>query len=206
MNANSVFYGQPITREDYLSARLIAEPLCLFDCDMYVDGSAAVIVTSAERARNLRQQPAYISGFGQTLGFAHAPIIPLEGAMESERYLAKNLWESSGYGPQDVDQANVYDGFSPFVYWWLESLGFCKEGEAYQFVQDGRIEIGGALPLNTAGGNLGVGRMHGMGHISDAVYQLQGRAGPRQVQDCTITCAVVGMPYLAGGLVFSKEP
>ena len=206
MNPNSVFFGQPISREDYLTCRMVADPMSILDCDMYVDGAAAVVVTTAERAKDLRQPPAYIAGFAQSMGYTHSPVTELEGIMESEQLLAKNLWEASGFQPKDIDQPNVYDGFSPFVYFWLENLGFCKEGEAFEFIQNGRIELGGACPLNTAGGNLGVGRMHGMPHVSEAVQQIQGRCGPRQVKNAEVTLAVVGAPNMAGGLVFCKNP
>ncbi len=206
MNPHSVFYGEPISKEDYMDARMIADPMSILDCDMYVDGCAAVVVTTADRARDLRQKPAYIAGFAQSMRYSSSPIVELDAVRVSERRLAKNLWEPSGYQPQDIDQANVYDGFSPFVYFWLENLGFCGEGEAFEFIQNGRIELGGELPLNTAGGNLGVGRMHGMPHVSEAVQQIQGRCGPRQVKDAEVTIAVVGAPDMAGGLVFCKNP
>ena len=206
MNPDAVFYNQPITREDYLNTRMVAEPMSLLDCDMYVDGCGAMVVTTADRARHLRWPPAYIAGFAQSMNYHNSPLMLLEHAMESERLLGKTLWENSGFTAKDVDQPNVYEGFSPFIYWWLESLGFCNEGEAFEYIQEGRIEFDGECPLNTAGGNLGMGRLHGTPHLIEAVLQLWGRCGPRQVKDPKVTLAVVGAPTMAGGLVFTNEP
>jgi acetyl-CoA acetyltransferase len=211
LNPAAVFRDQPITREDYLNARMIASPLSLLDCDMYVDGAAAVVVTTAERARDLRQVPAYVAGYAQNMGYEHSPVMKLEGGYESGRRFAKTIWGNSGLRPEDVDHANIYDGYSYFIYVWLEYLGFCKEGEAFEFIQNGRIEPGGDFPVNTSGGNLGMGRLHGTPHLIEAVRQIQGLCGPRQAKDPKVTLAVVGTPFpmpgaSAGGLVFTREP
>jgi acetyl-CoA acetyltransferase len=211
LNPEAIFRDQPISREDYLNSRMIAEPLSLLDCDMYVDGCGAVVVTTAERARDLRLPPAYVAGYAQNMGYDHAPVMKLESGYENGRRFAKTLWESSGLRPEDVDHANVYDGYSYFIYVWLEYLGFCKEGEAFAFIQDGRIELGGPFPLNTSSGNLGMGRLHGTPHLIEAVRQIMGCCGPRQVKDPAVTLAVVGTPFpmpgaSAGGLVFTREP
>lgn len=178
INPDAVFFGKPITRQDYLDARMIADPLSLLDCDRPVDGCGALVVTTAERAKDLRQRPAYIVG-GATGGFkySHSPILELESCMESAGIVAKALWKNTGLGPEGMDFANVYDSFSFFVYVWLEAYGLCKAGEAHQFIQNGRIERNGEFPLNPSGGAIGMGRLHGMPQLLEAVLQLQGRAG-----------------------------
>ena len=113
----------------------------------------------------------------------------------------------AGLGPADVDVVNVYDGFSIFVPLWLETLGFCKEGEAFDFMTDDVIAIDGKLPLNTSGGNLGSGRMHGVPHFMDTVLQVMGRSGPRQVNNVEIALVTAGgQPGGTGGAIFSAEP
>ena len=120
--------------------------------------------------------------------------------------LAQKLWSSSGLGPQDMDAAELYDGFSPSTLYWLEAAGFCQRGEAYAFIQDGRIALEGELPVNTFGGSLSEGRLHGMGHIAEAVFQVTGRAEQRQIPGAAAVCAIDGSPMLRGsGLVLTKE-
>jgi acetyl-CoA acetyltransferase len=103
--------------------------------------------------------------------------------------------------------AQLYDGFSPSTYYWLEAAGFCGRGEAHSFIQDGRIELTGELPVNTFGGSLSEGRLHGMGHLAEAALQVTGRAGPRQVAGCEAACAIDGSPLLRGsGIVFTSSP
>jgi acetyl-CoA acetyltransferase len=117
------------------------------------------------------------------------------------------MWRASGLTPGDVDVVQLYDGYSLFSYFWLEALGLYPEGQAFEFVQDGRIEIGGELPVNTFGGQLNEGRMHGIGHIAEAVRQAAGRAGARQVRDAQVSVATVG-PLTEGSvsMVFTREP
>jgi acetyl-CoA acetyltransferase len=118
--------------------------------------------------------------------------------------LATKLWSTSGLAPTDVQAAMVYDGFSPFILWWLESLGFCDRGEAWQFVQGDVTHIGGQLPVNTNGGSLGEGRLHGMAHLSEAVYQVTGRAQERQINDVQHVVVTIGpMTMMSGGFVIS---
>jgi acetyl-CoA acetyltransferase len=197
-NPDSVFYGKPLTKDDYMSCRMIAEPLSLLDCDMPVDGCGAVVVTGADRAKHLKQLAAYITGYASNgAEFATSPVITLDSQEQSAGLLGKTLWESCGMRPTDVDMASLYDGFSSLTYIWLEGLGFCKRGEAFEFIQDGRISIDGQLPLNTSGGSLGMGRLHGTPQVIEAVRQLQGRCGPRQVKSAKIVLAQTG-PHSRG--------
>ncbi len=208
LNPNAYFYTTPMTREDYFAARWIAEPLCLFDCDIPVEGCVALVLTTAERAVDLRHPPAYIAGYGQNTSRRRALFhYSLDNYMESGHSLASKLWSSSGLGPQDMSAAELYDGFSPSTLYWLEAAGFCGQGEAYRFIQDGRIALEGELPVNTFGGSLSEGRLHGMGHIAESVMQVTDRAEKRQVPNASAVCAIDGSPMLRGsGLVITREP
>ena len=206
-NESAFFHGTPMSVDDYLAARMISEPICLFDCDIPVEGCAALVLTTAERARDLPRPPAYVAAWGQ-----HTAARPtyvnymLDDYMACGASTAGKLWWRSGLGPGDVDTAQLYDGFSPSTYYWLEAAGFCPEGEAHRFVQDGRVALDGELPVNTFGGSLSEGRLHGMGHIAEAARQASGRAGPRQVEGAEVSIALDGSPLLrGGGLLFTRE-
>jgi acetyl-CoA acetyltransferase len=176
LNPFAYWHGKPLAEEDYLNARLIYEPLCLLDCDLPVTMAGALIVTTAERARDLQHKPAYISGFAGT-----APG-------------RETVFEVSGVDRGDVDVAQIYDGFSPFVWYWLEQLGICETGEAHTWCQNGRIKLGGELPINTAGGNLGEGHFQGFGHLREGAVQIMGRGGDRQVPDAKHCLLGIGQP------------
>lgn len=175
LNPIAFWRGKPITIEDYLNARWIYEPMCLFDCDIPVTAAGALVITTAERARDLPHRPAYISGVATSTQPQDA------------------LFEAAGVSREAVDMAQIYDGFSHFVWYWLEQMGFCPTGEAHSFTQGGRISRGGALPLNTFGGSLGEGRLHGFGHVREAALQIMGRAGERQVSGAEHCAVAVGV-------------
>jgi acetyl-CoA acetyltransferase len=207
-NPHAYFHGTPLTREDYFASRMVAYPFCLFDCDIPVQGAVAIVLTTAERARDLKPQPAYLAGYGQRLHFEVAGRIgSLSSYMEGGSSSAKLTWERSGFSPKDVDVAQIYDGFSASVIYGLESYGFCKEGEALDFIQDGRIELDGDLPLNTFGGSLGTGRIHGLWHIIEGALQASGRAGSRQVKDVNVSFVGASAPIVTGTtFIFVREP
>jgi acetyl-CoA acetyltransferase len=207
-NPHAYFYNVPLTREDYLNARMIAYPFCLFDCDIPVQGAVALVLTTAERARDLKPRPAYIAGYGQRLVFEVAGRIgSLSDYMAAGRSSARLAWERSGFSPKDVDVAQIYDGFSASVLYGLESYGFCQEGEALDFIQDGRIELDGELPLNTFGGSLSAGRLHGLAHIVEGALQAAGRAGERQVKDVKVSFVGASAPIVQGTtFIFVDEP
>ncbi|HKV55321.1 MAG TPA: hypothetical protein VJN94_11855 [Candidatus Binataceae bacterium] len=207
-NSRAFFYREPMSREDYFNSRWIAEPMCLYDCDVPVDGCVALIVTSSERARDLKNPPAYIAGYGQNTAPRRTLLhYALDDYMECGGSLARKLWASAGLGPGDMDAAQLYDGFNPSTLYWIEAAGFCKAGEGSAFVQDGRIALEGELPINTFGGSLSEGRMHGMGHIAEAVRQVSDRAGERQLPRAEAICAIDGSPMLRGsGLVVTRSP
>jgi acetyl-CoA acetyltransferase len=208
LNPRAFFFKDPMSNDDYLGARWIAEPLCLYDCDVPVDGCVAIIVTSAERARDLKNPPAFIAGYGQNTAPRRALLhYALDDYMECGGSLARKLWSSAGVGPGEMDAAQLYDGFNPSTLYWLEAAGFCARGEGGSFVQNGRIALEGELPVNTFGGSLSEGRMHGMGHIAEAVRQVTGRAEQRQIKGAEVACAIDGSPMLRGsGIVVTKSP
>ncbi len=202
------YFKAPLTREDYLDSRMIAYPFCLYDCDIPVQGAVAIVLTTADRARDLQPRPAYLAGYGQRLHFEVAGRIgSLSSYMEGGHSSAQLTWERSGFTPKDVDVAQIYDGFSASVIYGLESYGFCKEGEALDFIQDGRMELDGELPLNTFGGSLSTGRIHGLWHIIEGVLQASGRAGERQVKNVNVSFVGASAPIVQGTtFIFVKEP
>ena len=208
-NPNAVFYSERLAIADYMGARMIADPLCLYDCDMPVDGAGAIVLTRAERAKDLRRQPAFVSALGSA-GW-NRDVLPPEEYEDNPGNLGRILWASAGLTPKDIDGAMLYDGFSPSIFWWLEGLGFCGRGEAFDWIQHGRIELGGDLPVNTFGGSIGEGRLHGIGHWIEATKQIQGRAddrpgdGARQIANARNILVATGMTGHNAGGILSKE-
>jgi acetyl-CoA acetyltransferase len=208
LNPEGIFYERPVSAEEYLTDRMVADPLSVLDCDMPVDGCGAVVLTRLDRAAHLSQPPVCVVGYGVVgVDPVMAPWYTLEGYQRSAAQLAVSLWASCGLAAGDVDQAHLYDGFSFFTYLLLEAFGFCKPGEAFEFIQNGRIGVGGQLPLNTSGGSLGMGRLHGPPQVIEAVRQLQGRCGERQCQNVEIVLATSGIPMFGGGaIILAREP
>jgi acetyl-CoA acetyltransferase len=159
-------YRSPMSVEDYLGARMISDPACIYDCDVPVDGSVAVVVSRA----------------GSAAAGSRAVRVAALGSASGPQEAARMMWSRTGLKPRDVDVAQLYDGFSVLVLQWLEALGFCGRHEGAAFVEGGmRIGPGGDLPLNTNGGQLSAGRLHGYGGLLEACVQLRGEAGPRQL-------------------------
>lgn len=184
----------PMTTEDYLNSRWIVEPLRLFDCCQNSDGGACIIVTSAERARDMKKAPVYISGMqGVHAGPQfHNLTLPGLGVAQQDVYEYKPkkedlyAYQMAGISHKDVDALITYDAFSPLVLFGLERFGFCGPGEAIDFIKDGRIELGGELPINTSGGLLSEGHVVGWNLFIEAVNQLRHDCGERQVKDAQI--------------------
>lgn len=175
----------PLTMEAYHASRFIVAPLRLYDCCLISDGAAAFIVTTAERARDLRHRPVRIMGAAQ----AHSPETignPDWWYMPHQRLAIEQVYAQAGVGPADIDFGQIYDNFTISVIVWLEQAGFCNRGEGGPFVEGGRIQLGGELPVNTAGGNLSESYMQGWLHLVEAVRQLRGECGERQVPDAKI--------------------
>jgi acetyl-CoA acetyltransferase len=179
-NPAAHFYGKPITLEDHQNSRWIVEPLHLLDCCQETDGGQAILVTTLDRARDLQQPPAVISAAAQGMADDQQQMRSyfresLVGLPEMAT-CARQLWDTSGLGPDDIQTAVIYDHFTPFVLPQLEEFGFCGRGEARDFMADGNIELGGRLPINTHGGQLGEAYLHGMNGIAEAVRQVRGTA------------------------------
>lgn len=192
LNPNAFWRGKTISAEDYINPRMIADPVSILDCDIPIDGACAIILTSADRARDLRQPPALLSGFAAgTYDGANGTPMNWDDMATGAAQVARRLWEATGLGPADVDTAQLYDGFSILVPLWLEGMGLCGKGEALALLREGHGAIDGKLPINTGGGALGEGRLHGMTQIAEAVMQVTGRAGERQVPGANRSLATI---------------
>jgi len=188
----------PLTMDDYLASRWIVEPLRLYDCCLETDAAVALVVTTTERARELARPPVLISaaayGSGHTLYSNHRGDIATSAAAD----LAPRLYAMAGIGPAEVDVAEIYDAFTPLVLTQLQDYGLCPRGEAAAFVADGQTAPGGRLPVNTHGGHLSEGYVHGLNHVAEAVSQLRGDAGARQVPDAEVALSTAQPGYVAG--------
>jgi len=207
-NPAAFFYGKPITLADHQASRWIVEPLHLLDCCQETDGGQALLVTSVERARDLGAIPAVISAAAQ--GMADEQQMMRSYSRESLVGLpemgtcARQIWETSGLGPDDIQTAVIYDHFTPFVLPQLEEFGFCKRGEAKDFIAGGAIELGGRLPINTHGGQLGEAYLHGMNGIAEAVRQVRG-SSVNQVDGVNNVLVTGGTGVPTSALLLSKD-
>jgi len=201
-NPRAWFYEKPISLEDHQNSRWVVEPLRLLDCCQESDGAVALIVTTPERARDLDKRPAIIRGAAQAMAddqhmmtsYYRDSIVGLP----EMGLVARQLWEGSGLSPRDIQTAVIYDHFTPFVLTQLEEFGFCKPGEAKDFIRDGAIELGGRLPLNTHGGQLGEAYIHGMNGIAEAVRQIRGTSiNPVPEVENVLVTAGTGVPTSA---------
>lgn len=181
---------QPISIEDHQSSRWVVEPLRLLDCCLISDGGVCIIVTTAERAKDLKKPPVLIRGMGQAYTAENLEREDWWYVQHQKQALAR-AYASAGLGPKDIQVAQLYDNFTISVLLWLEHGGFCRAGESGSFVEGGRIQLGGELPVNTAGGNLSESYMEGWLHIVEGVRQMRGECGPRQVEGAEL-CLVTG--------------
>lgn len=201
-NPAAYFHGKPITLADHAASRWIVEPLRLLDCCQETDGGQALVVTTAERARDLRQVPAVITAAAQGAGRRQEAMTSfyrddLTGLPEMD-VVARQLWRTSGLRPADIDVGILYDHFTPFVLMQLEEFGFCKPGEAADFV------AADALPLNTHGGQLGEAYLHGMNGIAEAVRQLRGTS-VNQVAGTEHVLVTAGTGVPTSGLILGAD-
>jgi acetyl-CoA acetyltransferase len=200
-------YREPMTLEQYLSVRMISTPLCLYDCDVPVDGATAFVVSRADAAKDLRRPRIRVEAVGCALKgrpswdqFDDLTTMALRDA-------AAMLWSRTDFRAADVDVAELYDGFSFITLAWIEALGFCGKGEGGAYIEGGaRIALDGELPLNTHGGQLSAGRLHGYGFLHEACVQLRGEGGERQVAgDPSLAVAAAGGGPLGGCMLLLRD-
>ena len=196
LNPNATFRA-PMTLADHQASRMVVDPFRLLDCCPVTDGAGAVIIASAERAHDLKQHPVYLLGLGQ--GFTHSDL-PYASSMTmvSMRGASERAYRMAGLGPADIDCAQLYDCFTSVVLVTLEDYGFCAKGDGGAFVEGGRIELGGDLPVNTGGGLLSQGHASGMLLVTEGAIQMRGAAGARQVPEAETAivsgqCGVTGI-------------
>jgi acetyl-CoA acetyltransferase len=187
---------KPITIEDHENSRFIAEPLRLLDYCLINDGAVCLILTTTERARDLKRPPVLISGIGAQESFIDSSLPNFSGDFwfDALGKVASDVYGMAGVGPDDVDALMCYDNFSPTVLFSLEGMGFCQRGEAGAFVRGGRLQLGGALPTNTDGGHLSNSYMQGWALNAEAVRQVRGDGGERQVAGAKVVQYVAATP------------
>jgi acetyl-CoA acetyltransferase len=206
-NPNAAFYQQPLTREQYFASRWVSEPLRLYDCCQETDGGCALLITTPERARDLRQPPALIRAVAQASAAGQEQMTsfyrPDMAALPEMELAAKQVYALARLGPRDIDATILYDAFTPEVLIQLESFGFCKRGEAKDFIRGGTLEVGGRLPNNTHGGLLSEAYIHGVNGIAEGARLVRGQSvnQPRKADHVLVTSGV-GVP--TGALILGR--
>jgi acetyl-CoA acetyltransferase/uncharacterized OB-fold protein len=205
LNPDAV-YREPITMDDYLSARMITTPFGLYDCDVPVDASLAVVVSAVETVQDLASTPVFVEAVGTQVTERFTAQQSTTSHEPQTLGPSAHLWSRTSLRPGDVQVAELYDGFTFNCLSWLEGLGFCGIGEAGDFVEGGHniARSGGVVALNTHGGQLSAGRTHGMGMIHEAVLQLRGEAGARQVEGAGVAAVSTGGLAPAGALLLRR--
>ena len=208
-NPAAEMFERPMSMQDYLDARPISRPLGLFDFCQETDGACAVVVTSAERARDGAQPPAMIHAVAQASaddvqGAMFMPSVFRRGlTTQPSANVASTLYRRAGLAPRDVDVAQLYDCFTITVLIQLEDYGFCPKGEGGPFAASGALNLGGAVPINTAGGNLSEGYIHGLNHIVEDVKQIRGTS-TAQVAGAEVSLVTSGLPPASSAMILTK--
>lgn len=197
------FTKEELTLDKYMQSKMISSPLCIYDCDRFSDGSTVLIVSAQDALDEVSSRPIRIAAMSGNLS---RPTYD-QDEWTAPYYAGPALWARCDYKPDQVDTAQLYDGFSFFVITWLEGLGFCERGEGHRFIEGGnRIAFNGELPLNTHGGQLGAGRLHGFGFAHEAVAQLRGTAGERQLPNAPrLAVAASGGGNMAAALLLAND-
>ncbi len=207
-NPKAFFYEKPITLEEHQQSRWIVKPLHLLDCCQESDGGQALIVTTLERARDLPHPPAVIAsavqGVAEDQHMMKSYYRPVITGIPEMGLCARQMWEDSGLKPSDIQTAVIYDHFTPLVLPQLEELGFCKRGEAKDFIKDGNIELGGKLPINPHGGQLGEAYIHGTNGIAEGVRQIR-RSAVNQVPNVDNVLVTAGTAVPTSALIVSRD-
>ena len=199
-------YRDPMTLEEYLAVRMVSTPLCLYDCDAPCDGSTAVVVSHADYAPDAPQPACHVNAIGTAIRGRPSWDQFDDMTTFSARDAAASMWERTELTPADIDVAQLYDGFSILTMVWLEELGLCGKGESGSYVEGGaRIALDGEVPLNTSGGQLSAGRLHGFGMLHEACVQLRGEGGERQMPRLPEVAAVAaGGGPIAGCMLLTR--
>jgi acetyl-CoA acetyltransferase len=188
---------------------MICDPMSRLDCDIPVQGVGVFILTRADRARDLPHKPVYISGLASAYPRHHRLPLhwTLDDMAEAGKAQTQRLFSAAGFGAAEIDLPLLYDAFSPYVYVWLEAMGYCPAGEAHRFVLDGGIDGDrpGSLPILSGGGALGNGRMHGVPQLLECYLQLSGRAAERQ-RKATTAMFAYSSPNFGGSVAFTNDP
>jgi acetyl-CoA acetyltransferase len=192
LNPNAVFQ-KPITYEEYMHARFIAEPLRLYDYCIINDGGVAFIITTPEKARTLKHPPAYIAASYAASNLRHNYHVQ-DFWWDSCQDISRRLYKEAGVTPSEINVAEIYDNFTPTTIFALEGFGFCERGKGHEWVRGGRIELGGELPVNTSGGHTAESYMQGHALICEAVRQVRGEAGARQVPNADVATYICAAP------------
>ncbi|MFP1153607.1 lipid-transfer protein [Mycobacterium sherrisii] len=208
-NPKAWFYERPITLEDHQNSKWIAEPLRLLDCCQESDGGQALVIVSAERARDLPHPPAVITAAAQGVGPQQISMSSYYrneiDRMPEVALVAEQLWAQAGFGPEQMDAAIIYDAFTPMVLLQLEEYGFCGIGEAKDFIADGNLELDGRLPINTHGGQLGEGYIHGVNGIAEGVRLIRGTSVNQPAKAINNVLVTAGSPVPHSAIVLSID-
>lgn len=205
-NPDAIFYNQPLTMAEYLDAPIAVSPLSALDMDMPIDGAMAVVITTAELAADLPQRPVYIDAVANGISGRNDLVFQAFDGFDSYRVLLKKLWDQTGYTVADMDLVNIYDGFSSLALDWIEAA-FCGRGAGPGFLEDSwdpklnTLNFLGRIPMSTHGGNLGEGRVQGFGHVIEAVHQLRGTAGQRQLDNPKLALVTNGNNPVNAGMI-----
>jgi acetyl-CoA acetyltransferase len=208
-NPKAWFYQRPITLEEHQNSRWIAEPLRLLDCCQESDGGQALVIVSAERARDLPHPPAIIRAAAQGVGPQQISMSSYYrdeiDRMPEVQLVARQLWRQAGLSPEQIDAAIVYDAFTPMVLLQLEEYGFCGIGEAKDFIADGNLEVDGRLPVNTHGGQLGEGYIHGVNGIAEGVRLIRGTSTNQPAKRVDNVLVTAGSPVPHSAIALSTD-
>ena len=207
-NPAAAFYKKPLTREEYFASRMICEPLRLYDCCQETDGGCALLVTSAARARDAKQKPAWVRGVSQAAFDGQEQMTsfyrPSMAWLPEMELAGRIAYEQAGLAPADIDATALYDAFSVEVLMQLEALGFCARGEGASFVKGGALEVGGRLPNNTHGGLLSEAYIHGVNNIAEGVRLIRGTSH-NQPEKCEHVLISSGVGVPTGVLILGRE-